>query len=61
MAAGTLSYCVTMGLGFTIGGIHQILIGIMVSLLCMIIGSLTGEKETGDVLDVYFPGAKTQE
>lgn len=60
MAAGTISYCVTMGLGLTVGGIHQILIGIVVSVLCMIIGSLTGDKERGDVLEVYFPGVKTQ-
>lgn len=57
MAAGTIVYCVTMGLGITVGGIHQILLGIGVSLVCMIIGSCTGKKEKKAVLDVYFPEA----
>jgi len=40
MIGGTLSYCVTMALGITFFGLHQIVIGISVSLLCMVIGSL---------------------
>ena len=43
MAGGTIVYCVTMLLGIEIMEIHQILIGIVVSLLCMIIGSYVGK------------------
>ena len=38
MAGGTVVYCLTMLMGIKIMEIHQILIGIVVSLLCMIIG-----------------------
>lgn len=51
---GTLSYCVTMFFGLKIANIHQILIGITVSLLCMVIGSLIGKKNKREVLEVYF-------
>ncbi len=51
---GTLSYCVTMFFGFKIADIHQILIGITVSLICMVIGSMIGKKNKDDVLSVYF-------
>ena len=51
---GTISYCVTMFFGLKIAGIHQILIGISVSLICMIIGSLIGKKNDESVLSVYF-------
>ena len=57
MAAGTIAYCVTMALGITAGGIHQILIGIGVSLICMLIGGWTGKTADREVLDVYFPEA----
>ena len=54
MAAGTLVYCTAMLLGFKIAGIHQILIGITVSLAAMIIGSYFGKKTDDKVLDLYF-------
>lgn len=57
MAAGTIVYCVTMALGITAGGIHQILIGIGASLICMLIGGWTGKSEDREVLNVYFPEA----
>ena len=57
MAAGTIVYCVTMALGITAGGIHQILLGIGVSLICMLIGGWTGKTADREVLDVYFPEA----
>src|SRR5699024_12194300 len=55
MAAGTIAYCVTMALGITAGGIHQILIGIGVSLICMLIGGWTGKTADREDLHVYFP------
>ena len=51
---GTLSYCVTMFFGLKIADIHQILIGITVSLICMVIGSVVGKKNKEEVLSVYF-------
>ena len=44
MAGGTIVYCVTMLFGIEIMEIHQILIGIVGSLLCMVIGSLWVNK-----------------
>ena len=54
MVGGTLVYCVTMLFGFKIAGIHQILIGITVALLCMEAGSYMGKKTDDEVLDIYF-------
>lgn len=51
---GTLSYCVTMFFGLKVADIHQILIGITVSLVCMVIGSMIGKKNKEEVLRVYF-------
>ena len=45
MVGGTLAYCVTMGLGITFFGLHQIVIGISVSLLCMVVGSLVSKPK----------------
>lgn len=45
MIGGTLAYCVTMGLGITFFGLHQIVIGISVSLLCMVVGSLVSKPK----------------
>lgn len=52
--AGTICYCVTMALGIKFMGIHQILIGMTVSLICFIIGSKIGTPNDKKVLDVYF-------
>ena len=54
MVAGTLVYCAAMLLGFKIGGIHQILIGILASLTGMIIGSCAGKPTEDKILDIYF-------
>lgn len=59
MAGGTLSYCVTMALGFKIMGLHQITIGITVSMLLMLAGSLFGKPHSREVLDLYFPEKST--
>ena len=50
MSLGVLSYCVAMAFGFKLFGLHQIVIGISVSLLAMVVGSLIdGEKCTDGV------------
>lgn len=54
MIGGVISYCTTMFFGFKIAGIHQILIGIIVALVFMIVGSLLGKPSSEDTLDVYF-------
>lgn len=54
MAGGTAAYCITMFFGIKVMDIHQILIGILVSLLCMIIGSYVGKNVDKETLNVYF-------
>ena len=52
MVGGTLAYCGTMAAGITFFGLHQIVIGITVSLLCMVIGSLAVKpKDTAKELE----------
>lgn len=59
MVGGTLAYCGTMAAGITFFGLHQIVIGITISLLCMVVGSLvvsskaTSEKEK-EIRLVFF-------
>ena len=54
VAGGTVVYCLTMLMGIKIMEIHQILIGIVVSLLCMIIGSYVGKDVDKETLGTYF-------
>ena len=54
MICGTVIYCLCMLFGFKIAGIHQILIGVTVSLAAMIIGSRLGKKTDEKILDIYF-------
>lgn len=54
MIGGTLAYCLTMFFGIKVLDIHQIFIGIMVSLVCMVVGSYLGTKTKSKVLKVYF-------
>ena len=54
LVGGTLVYCGCMLLGVKVAGIHQILIGVTVSLACMVIGSCAGKRIDKDVLDIYF-------
>ena len=54
MIGGTVVYCVTMALGIKIMDIHQILLGMIVSLLCMVIGSYVGKDVDKKVLGIYF-------
>ena len=54
LVGGTLVYCVCMLLGIKIAGIHQILIGVAVSLACMVVGSCAGKRTDEKILDIYF-------
>lgn len=55
MGGGTLAYCIAMATGFKIAGLHQITIGITVSLLLMIIGSLATKPTEKQALEPFFP------
>ena len=44
MAGGTLAYCACMAVGFKVFGLHQIVIGITVSLALMVVGSWWGNR-----------------
>ena len=55
MGGGTLAYCLTQGLGFKVMGLHQITIGITVSLLFFLLGVYAGKPQEEKVLDVFFP------
>ena len=57
MAGGVVVYCITMGLGITFFGMHQIVIGITVSFVLTVIGSLIGKPVDSEVLEVFFPSA----
>lgn len=51
MVVGTLAYCGTMAAGITFFGLHQIVIGISVSLIGMVVGSLLS-KPKNDVAEL---------
>ncbi|ACV21525.1 Pantothenate permease [Slackia heliotrinireducens] len=55
MAGGVLVYCLAMYFGFKIGGLHQITIGITVSFILMIIGSLATKADDPKRLEMFFP------
>ena len=55
MAGGTLAYCACMALGFKLFGLHQIVIGISVSLLLMVVVSLLTKQEGEESLELFFP------
>lgn len=55
MSGGTIVYCLAQGLGFKIFGLHQITIGITVSLILFIIGTYMGKSEPKETLDEFFP------
>lgn len=55
MAGGALAYCVAMALGFKLFGLHQIVIGITVSLVLMVVGSYLGKPSDKKKLEVFFP------
>ena len=55
MGGGTLAYCATQFMGLKFMGLHQITIGITVSLIFFIIGAYLGEKPEDEVLQEFFP------
>jgi sodium/pantothenate symporter len=58
MGGGTIAYCLTQSLGFKVMGLHQITIGITVSLLFFLLGSYLGKPQDRAVLDLFFPKRK---
>lgn len=55
MAGGVLAYCGCMAAGVTVFGLHQIVIGITVSLVLMVAGSLLGKPTEKKHLEPFFP------
>ncbi len=55
MAGGTIIYCATQAAGFKILNLHQITIGITVSLILFLIGSYFGKSSDKKTLDIFFP------
>ena len=55
MGGGTIAYCLTQGLGFKFMGLHQITIGITVSLAFFLLGAYLGKPQEEKVLQVFFP------
>ncbi len=62
MVGGTVAYCATMAVGFKIGGLHQIVIGIVVAGVLMVVGSLiesrNSKAQDQRMLSVFFPSEK---
>ncbi len=52
---GTIIYCAAQATGFKIFDLHQITIGITVSLILFLIGSQLGEKSDAKTLKIFFP------
>lgn len=55
IVGGVSVYCATMALGFKIGGMHQIVIGIAVAGVLMVAGTLIGKHSSSSRLEVFFP------
>ena len=55
LVGGVLAYCVTMALGIKVFHLHQIVIGISVSLILFLIGNRFGKTNEKSVLKVFFP------
>lgn len=54
MIGGTIVYCFTQAIGFKVFNLHQITIGISVSLILFLIGSMVGEKTDEETLKEFF-------
>ncbi len=61
MGGGTLAYCLTQGMGLKVMGLHQITIGITVSLLFFLLGSYWGKPQERKVLAKFFPEEQEQQ
>ncbi|MDR2795265.1 MAG: sodium/pantothenate symporter [Spirochaetaceae bacterium] len=57
MIGGVASYCLAMALRLPLGGSHHIVIGISVSLVLFIAGSLLGKPEDEKTILLFFPEA----
>ena len=55
MIGGVLAYCITMACGITFFGLHQIVIGLLVSGVFMIVGSLLGKPSSQTATKIFFP------
>ncbi len=55
MTGGTLIYCATQAAGFKILNLHQITIGITISLILFLIGSYFGRPSDKKTLKIFFP------
>ena len=55
MTGGTIVYCAAQATGFKILNLHQITIGITVSLILFLIGSYLGKREDDKTLKIFFP------
>ena len=55
MTGGTIIYCAAQATGFKILNLHQITIGITVSLILFLIGSYFGKKSDDETLKIFFP------
>ncbi|WP_416196805.1 sodium/pantothenate symporter [Selenomonas sp.] len=61
MAGGTVAYCAAQAAGFKLMGLHQITIGITVSLVLFLLGARLGRPTSAEVLQVFFPGERGEE
>ncbi|MGE9841774.1 sodium/pantothenate symporter [Selenomonas bovis] len=61
MAGGTVAYCAAQAMGWKVMGLHQITIGITVSLVLFLIGARLGRPTSAAVLQVFFPGERGEE
>lgn len=52
---GTICYCFAQALGFKPFGLHAIVVGIAVSLVCFILGSLCFKDKENKNLEIFFP------
>ncbi len=55
MVGGTVAYCASMAMGFKVLGLHQITIGITVSLVLFLLGSWLGKGPSPRVQKIFFP------
>ena len=55
MVGGTLAYCACMAFGLKVFGLHQITIGIVVSLVLMVVVSLVTKPADDESLALFFP------
>ena len=55
MLGGVVSYCICMAMQIKVFDLHQIVIGIGVSLILFLIGTCIGKAQDEEVLRVFFP------